>query len=466
MTLTLTNKQLELAPKKYVRFILTEDDTDKHRFVEKTDGRTEYMMGVGKYNKVTPRNFRTLIRAIVQTASAHKIEHVALQLERSTFPKLNVYDETWFHSAVVENLILANYEHNQYKTKKENDSPKEILICGGLNKKAKEGFARGKIMGEQKNICRDIANTPGGDMTPSLLGKAASKALRGTKATVRVINEAGIKKLKMGGLLAVGKGAKDKPRFIVIEYKGAKNKKEAPIVFVGKGITFDTGGLQIKPGMAMYEMHMDMSGGASVIATLVSVAKLKLKKNIIGLIPAAENAVYDDAVRPGDIYTSMSGKTVEVLHTDAEGRLVLADALTYAKKYKPKLVVDIATLTGAALAAMGQHASIIMTKDRKLEDKFRDLGEKSGDYVHPLPLWDEYQQYTKGTHADLSNISSGTPGHAGTITAGMFLSHFTQGMKWVHIDMAPRMTSIPSDKLAKGAAGEPMSLLVHIAESF
>jgi leucyl aminopeptidase len=247
---------------------------------------------------------------------------------------------------------------------------------------------------------------------------------------------------------------------------GKAGDKNDPIVFVGKGITFDTGGLQVKPGMAMYEMHMDMSGGASVIAAIACAAKLGLKKNIIGLIPSAENAVSDEAMRPGDIYTSMSGKTVEVLHTDAEGRLVLGDALTYAKRYNPRLIVDVATLTGAALVAVGQHASIIMTKDRKLEDTFREYGEYTGDYVWPLPLWDEYKQYTKGLHGDISNIPQGDTRYGGTINGGTFLSNFTEGEKWVHIDMAPRMTAVQSDKLAKGATGEPSRLLVHIAESY
>jgi leucyl aminopeptidase len=235
---------------------------------------------------------------------------------------------------------------------------------------------------------------------------------------------------------------------------------------VGKGITFDTGGLQVKPGMSMYEMHMDMSGGAAVIAAIGAVAKLGLKKNIVGLIPAAENAVSDESIRPGDVLTMMSGLTVDVLHTDAEGRLVLADALHYARKYNPKLIVDVATLTGAALVAVGQHAHVIMTKSRKLEDTFRELGEESGDYVFPLPLWSEYKAYTKGVHGDIANVPSGDSRYGGSINGGIFLSHFTKGMKWVHIDMAPRMTAHASDKLTKGAAGEPVRLLVKIAEQF
>ena len=471
MKITQTNKSLDKTPKKYVRFVLTENSPESHRLVETSDGRTEYRMGVGKWNKITPRTVRILVRSVVCAAKAHQIEHLAIQFSNSPFPKLKEYGETWMLSTIVENLIIAEYEYIQYKSKKPDHQIKEILLCGNVSKKAKEGFARGKLVGTYTNLCRDIANTPGGDMTPVLLAKAAKTIASGTKATVKVFDEKAIKKLKMGGLIAVGKGAKDKPKFIVIEYYGAgkpgkkPTSQQKPTVFVGKGITFDTGGLQIKPGMAMYEMHMDMSGGAAVIAAVACIAKLGIKKNVIGLIPAAENAVSGDAVRPGDIYTSMSGKTVEVLHTDAEGRLVLADALTYAKRYSPKLIVDVATLTGAALVAIGQHASLIMTKDRKLEDSLRDLGERCGDYVWPLPLWDEYKQYIKGVHGDIANIPHGETRFGGSITAGTFLSYFTEGEKWVHIDMAPRMTAIPSDKLAKGATGEPTRLLVHIAES-
>ncbi len=430
------------------------------------EGKTDTLEIVsGKFEKITPRTLRTLIRTIVQTAKKNKLTKVVLPLEYADFPKCAEYGEAWFWSTVAENILLADYEYTTYKSKQPKKTLIEIILVTKSEKVAKEGIKRGMIVGEYANICRDVANTPGGDMTPQMLAERAKMVLKGTKAKVTVLDEKAILKLKMGGLLGVGQGAKDKPRFIVIEYFGGK-KSEAPVVFVGKGVTFDTGGLQVKPGMAMYEMHMDMSGGASVIASIGAIAKLGLKKNVVGLIPAAENAIGEKAMRPGDVLTMMSGTTVDVLHTDAEGRLILADALHYARKYNPKLIVDIATLTGAALVAVGTHAHVIMTKDRKLEDTFRDLGEESGDYTFPLPLWDEYKQYTKGANADIANIPTGDSRNAGTITAGMFLAHFTKKMKWVHIDMAPRMTSNQSDKLAKGATGEPTRLLVKIAERF
>lgn len=468
MKIITTNRELLTASKKYVRIVLVEKGSE--HLVEK-EGVSELHIVSGKYSEITHRTFRVLLRSIIQSAKRHKLSLIALQLEKRPFSKLNEFDESWIFSTIAENFFLADYEFTRFKSRKESYHLQEVLLCGPLSKAAKEGLKRGEIIATHTNTCRDISNTPGGDMTPELLGREAKKMLKGTKASVKVLGLKEIEKLKMGGLIGVGKGAKDKPRFIVIEYWGegkkklTKSKKNNPIVFVGKGITFDTGGLQVKPGMAMYEMHMDMSGGAAVIAALATIAKLGLKKDVIGLIPAAENAVSDEAIRPGDVITSMSGKTVDVLHTDAEGRLVLADALTYAKKYSPRLVIDVATLTGASLIALGQHAHAIMTTDRRLEDMLRDLGEKTGDYVSPLPLWDEFKQYTKGVHGDIANIPSNDSKFGSAINGGSFLSHFTESYRWAHIDMAPRMTTVPSDKLAKGASGEPTRLLVGIAET-
>ena len=462
MQIKVTDKKIDSVLKTHTRIVLIEKGTE-HIVREGSVVTLEVV--AGKLSKVTPRTLRTLIRGIVQSAKKCKLEKIALELGYAEFTKCHEYGEEWFWSTIAENATLADYEYTVYKSKVPAKILTEVLLVTNSGKNAKDGVAHGMIVGTHTNICRDLANTPGGDMTPQILAEQTKKIFKGTKAKVSVLDEKGIKKLKMGGLLGVGQGAEAKPRFIIIEYKEGK-KSDAPVVFVGKGITFDTGGLQVKPGMSMYEMHMDMSGGASVIASIAAITKLGLKKNVIGLIPAAENAIGDKAIRPGDVLTMMSGTTVDVLHTDAEGRLVLADALHYARRYNPKLVIDIATLTGASLVALGQHANVIMTKSRTLEDKFRELGEESGDYVFPLPLWHEYKQYLKGVHGDIANIPAGDSKYGGTITAGMFLSHFTKKMKWVHIDMAPRMTAVGSDKLAKGATGEPVRLLVKIAENF
>ncbi len=265
----------------------------------------------------------------------------------------------------------------------------------------------------------------------------------------------------MGGVLGVSSGSEEEPKFIVLEYFASG--KDKPVVLIGKGVTFDSGGLNLKPADSIYGMHADKGGGASVLAAIMTAAKLKLKKNIVGLIPAVENMPSGSSYRPGDILHTMSGKTIEVMNTDAEGRIILADALTYAKKYEPKLVVDIATLTGAAMIALGQRASAIFTKNTKLEKQFRDLGEKSGDYVWPLPLWDEYEADIKGTFGDIAN--TGKTRYGGAITAAMFLYQFAKDYPWVHIDIAPRMTAVDDELLAKGASGAPVRLLISLLEN-
>ena len=275
-----------------------------------------------------------------------------------------------------------------------------------------------------------------------------------------------MKKIGMGAVLGVAKGSPQKPKFIILEYKGG-SKNLAPIVLVGKGVTFDTGGLSLKPADSMLEMHMDMSGGAAVIHAVALAARLKIKKNVVALVPAVENMPGGESYRPGDILKSLSGKTIEILNTDAEGRVILADALTYAEKYKPRLVVNVATLTGASLVALGQEASAIMTRDLKIQRTFEELGEESGDYVWPFPLWDEYEKNIKGNFADLANIpAKGNSRYAGVINGGMFLYQFAKNYPWVHIDMAPVMTSSDGEYLAKGASGAPIRLLFKILEKF
>lgn len=257
-------------------------------------------------------------------------------------------------------------------------------------------------------------------------------------------------------------GSEARPRFIILEYYGTK-KSVAPTVLVGKGVTFDTGGINLKPSDSILGMNMDMSGGAAVIHALAAAARLKLKKNVVALIPAVENMASGSSYRPGDILRAMSGKTIEVLNTDAEGRIILADALHYAKRYHPSLVVDVATLTGAAMVALGERATALFTEDEKLELHLRHLGEASGDYVWPLPMWDEYDEEVKGTFGDVANL--GRTRYGGAITAAVFLKQFVdKAYPWVHLDIAPRMTTLPDEFLSKGSAGAPVRLLVKILE--
>lgn len=462
------------AAQKFCRLVLTEESTSNHRLVETSNGFLEYRVGAGKRDKINPRTFRTLIRSVIQSVKNHHLESIAIDFSTLTFPGLSVYDKNWLASTLVENILLANYQFTHYKTKKDtNCNLKEVTIFGLDDKEAKAGFARGLVTGEYVNQARDIANTPACDMTPTALGmKAIEMAKKNKKLSVKVLGEKELKKLKMGALLAVGQGTKSETKLIILEYWGAgkpstksANKDSSPIILIGKGVTYDTGGLNVKPSGSMHDMHLDMSGGSSVLAAVACAAKLGLKKNIVALVPAAENAISDDAMRAGDIVTAMNGKTIEVLHTDAEGRMILADALTYSERYNPKVILDVATLTGAALVALGQHASAVMTKDEGLAKLLGELGEKSGDLNWPLPLWDEYKQHLKSHRADISNIATNFSRYGGSIEGGTFLSYFApKNIPWAHIDIAPRMDSIASDKLAKGSTGEPVRLLVAYLE--
>jgi leucyl aminopeptidase len=428
------------------------------------DKRIVMEIEIGKREKMTRRKLVTSVRKMVVLAKSAKKKKIAFTFADLRFPHLNISD-TELAELIAVNLEMANFEFVKYKTKPKEgwDLLTDAFILGKTDAEIEKAFKKGKTIGEGVNATRTLANTPGGDMTPSGLGEAATLAAEGLPITVTVFDEAGMEHLGMGAILGVGKGSSDKPKFIVMEYMAGPSA-EKPVVLVGKGITFDSGGLNLKPSAHIYEMHMDMSGGAAVMHAIVLAAKLKLKKNIVALIPAAENMPSGSSYRPGDVLKSMSGKTIEIMNTDAEGRVVLADALTYAEKYKPRLVVDVATLTGAAMAALGSYASALFTREQELEDLFRKLGETSGDHVWPLPLWDEYEADIKGTFGDWAN--DGKSRYGGAIQGAMFLYQFAKNYPWVHLDIAPRMTSAEGDNLAKGAAGEPVRLLIKLLEEF
>ncbi|MES2135206.1 MAG: leucyl aminopeptidase family protein [Patescibacteria group bacterium] len=437
------------------------------KVVEDGKGISVLKIGVGKADEVTRRKLVTIARKVVRTANEHRFNTLAVSFTDFQFGGTKDISDYELGRILAENFEMANYEFRTYKTPpKEGFASVKTIFIRGANADAKRGFKEGQIIGGEINYCRDLANTPGGDMTPTILASDAKRQLKGTSATVTVLPLGEIKKLKMGLILGVAKGSVEEPKFIIVEYWGAgKTSKEKPIVLVGKGITFDTGGINLKPSDALMGMNHDMAGGAAVIATVAIVAKMKLKKNVIALVPAVENAVSGSAYRPGDILRAMNGKTVEIFNTDAEGRLILGDALTYSERYKPRLVIDVATLTGAALVALGKRASAIMTRTPHLETLLRDLGEKSGEYVWPLPLWKEYEAEVRGIHADLANATIGKPG-GGTINGGTFLAQFAENLpQWAHIDIAPRMESIPDDMLAKGATGTPVRLLVRLIET-
>ena len=414
------------------------------------------------------------IRVVVQTARREHIARIAC--EAGTAPTAALTAD--IYEVCAANAVMANFVYDEYKTPvpsaPEPLAEIQFAVLKDLSKEQlaamKDGIRRGLVIGEETNACRRLQNVPGGDMTPDILAKHAQKTAmrlgRPVRATIFGVPE--MKKLGMGGVLGVGKGSAIPPRFIILEYM-AGAKDERPVVLIGKGVTFDTGGLNLKGSDHIYEMHMDMSGGAAVIHALAAAARLGVKKNIVALVPAVENMPSGSSYRPGDLLRTMNGKTIEILNTDAEGRVILSDALEYAKKYDPSLVVDVATLTGAAMAALGLRYTGLFTPDKELEEKFRALGDAVVDPVWPLPLSEDYEGDIKGTFADWAN--AGKPGvGGGASTAATFLWQFTKDAKgeqsypWVHLDIAPRMTSIEEEHLAKGGLGTPVRLLARFLE--
>jgi leucyl aminopeptidase len=423
------------------------------------------LLGLG-YSKDWNRRKATLTsRQVVAVAKQHKITDVALRLADLQFQDVQAED---LAQLVAENAQLADYSFTRYRKVPKGGWPK--LASCVLHVRPSEKFAASKglhigtIIGMANNAVRDLANTPGSDMTPTLLASAALAEGKKFGYSVTVMKKEAIEKAGMGGLIGVSRGSHHAPTFTILEYAAPGHVKDKPIVFVGKGITFDSGGLNVKPDMSMYEMHMDMSGAAAVIGAMSAITQLKLPVRVIGLLPAAENMSAGDAYRPGDQLRTLSGKTIEVMHTDAEGRIILADALTYAERYKPTTVIDVATLTGAAMVALGQRAAAILSPNEEFSQQLHKLAEESGDLAWPLPLWEEYEEDIKGTFGDVANSSKVRYG--GAITGAAFLWQFAKKFKrWAHVDIAPTMTTIDGQFLAKGSAGAGVRLLVAYARA-
>jgi leucyl aminopeptidase len=322
---------------------------------------------------------------------------------------------------------------------------------------ARAGFAVGQAVAEGQALTRRLQFLPPNTCTPAYLADAARQLGAAHGFDVTVLDRDQMQREGMGALLAVAQGSATEPRFVVVEYHGADDAP--PVVLVGKGVTFDTGGISIKPAAQMEEMKYDMSGAAAVLGAFEVLGRLKPKLNVVGLIPTTDNMPSGSAVRPADVVKALSGKTIEIVNTDAEGRLILADALSYARRFKPAAVLDAATLTGAAVIVLGHAASAVMGTDEALLDEVRRAGDRAGDRVWPLPMYEEYRDLIKSDIADVKN-SGGRP--AGTITAGWFLREFANGYPWVHIDVAgTAYTDSDSPPLAKGPAGVPTRLFAE-----
>jgi leucyl aminopeptidase len=316
------------------------------------------------------------------------------------------------------------------------------------------GVKQGGAINIGKKFAKDLANMPGNICTPTYLADRVKSLGKSHPLRISVLDEEQMEKLKMGALLSVSRGSRQPAKLIIIRYEGGR-KDTAPVALVGKGLTFDAGGISLKPAAKMDEMKYDMCGGASVAGALLAAAEMKLPINIVGVIPSSENLPDGNANKPGDIVESMSGQSIEILNTDAEGRLILCDALTYTQRFKPDAVIDIATLTGACVVALGKHASGLMGNDQALIEELLEAGEISLDRAWPLPLWDEYQPELDSNFADIANIGSR---YGGAITAACFLSRFSEKFKWAHLDIAGTAWR-EGDK--KGATGRVVPLLTQ-----
>lgn len=414
------------------------------------------LVGCGKGSELTHQKFQEIITNASNTLNKANIKNSIISLA-------DLDNKTLSNSMQIrlatEALQQNNYRFSELKKEKASSLVKATLHFAdkraAVVKKAKLAVQIGNAIGLGRNTARDLGNLPGNICTPTYLAKQASNYGKSyIKLKTTILNQNEMEKLGMGSLLSVSKGSRTPPKFIVMQYNGGK-KADRPYVLVGKGVTFDSGGISIKPGAAMDEMKYDMCGAAGVMGTMVSVNELKLPINVVAIIPSVENMPDGAASKPGDIVTSMSGQTIEILNTDAEGRLILCDALTYSEKFKPKAVIDVATLTGACVIALGAHPSGLLSNRQKLADQILSAGTECGDRAWQMPLWDDYQDQLKSNFADMANIGGR---EAGTITAACFLSRFTKKLNWAHLDIAG-VAWLGGKK--KGATGRPVPLLTQ-----
>ncbi|NPU94613.1 MAG: leucyl aminopeptidase [Gammaproteobacteria bacterium] len=408
------------------------------------------LAGFGKQGETSDSQFRKSISAALNAVKGTVAKDAALDLVELTVKNR---DSAWIARQIVELGEASTYTFDQYKSK---DNQKKVhlkkLTLLNADSAADKALSVGQAIAGGMSYTKDLGNLPPNVCTPTYLADEAKKLAKSVeKMTLKVIDEKEMKELGMGALLSVSAGSVQPAKLIIMDYRGGK-KNEKPHIIVGKGITFDTGGISLKPGPDMDQMKYDMCGAASVLGTMKAITDMKLPLNVIGVITSAENMPGGKASRPGDIVTTMSGQTVEILNTDAEGRLVLCDALTYIERYEPASVVDIATLTGAIIVSLGVHATGMFSNNDGVVDQLKQAGDYTQDRVWHMPLWEDYQSQLDSPFADMANI--GGP-KAGSITAACFLSRYTKKYPWAHLDIAG--TSFLGQP--KGATGRPVPLL-------
>lgn len=414
------------------------------------------LVGLGKKSKLHDREYRNAVQAAFN--ALHKtgaLDAVLFLIEDPVIKR----EISWKISHTVIMAMKSVYHPDQLKSKHEGSKQHLRKVTLSTTSRVDSDIGEkalqwGLATAHGMSLTKDLGNLPPNVCTPSYLAEVAIKMAKTYKLKATVLEQKDMERLGMGSLLSVAQGSSQPAKLITLEYWGRK-KKEKPVVLVGKGVTFDTGGISLKPAAEMDEMKYDMCGAASVLGTIAAIAQMRLPINVVGIIPATENMPGGNATKPGDIVTSMSGQTIEILNTDAEGRLILCDALTYAERYEPEVVIDIATLTGACVIALGHVASGLLSNNEELAMELLNASEQAADRAWHLPLWDDYQEQLKSNFADMANIGGRA---AGTITAACFLSRFTKKYRWAHIDIAG--TAWESGK-KKGATGRPVPLLTQ-----
>jgi leucyl aminopeptidase len=410
------------------------------------------LVGLGEEAELREREFREATRAAVKAAQETGAGMLTLCF---TEVRAGRRDAVWKARQAAMVAAECAYRFDSMKSKKSDPRPLariELLTAARDAAAAARGLRQGEAIGAGVSLAKDLGNLPGNVCTPAFLAEQARKIAREWKLGVEVLERKDMEKLGMGSLLSVAQGSRQPPKLIVLNYAGGP-KKAKPLVLVGKGITFDTGGISLKPSPEMDEMKFDMCGAASVLGALRACAAMKLKLNVVGIIPTTENMPGGAATKPGDVVTSMSGQTIEVLNTDAEGRLILCDALTYAERFEPEAVIDVATLTGACVIALGHVASGLYSNREALARELLAAGDEAYDRAWHMPLWDDYQEQLKSNFADMANIG-GRP--AGSVTAACFLSRFAKKFDWAHLDIAGTAWKSGKDK---GSTGRPVALL-------
>ncbi len=416
------------------------------------------LVGVGDQKKLNPKAFLKLVSTVVKHASGQNIENLALDLvDLGGMERGDLAEKI---GAIVSGFFESNYNFNEQKNheiKTTHEFKKVTLLNDSKANfpEIKNLIKRFSGINQGITLAKNLANRSANVCTPKHLASEARKIGRkSNKLTIKVMEEKEMHQLGMGSFLAVARGSTEPAKFIIANYKGA-NKSKKPIVLIGKGVTFDSGGISLKPGSGMDEMKYDMGGAASVLGCVEALAALEPKINVVALIPATENMPDGKAIKPGDIVKSMSGKTIEILNTDAEGRLILCDALTYCARFNPDCVIDVATLTGACVVALGKHATGLLSNNDDFADEILKAGEKAHDRAWQLPLWDDYRAQLNSPFADIANVGGR---FAGTITAAIFLSAFAENYKWAHLDIAGTAWNSGA---SKGATGRPVPLLME-----